>query len=193
MDADRWNRVAQVFHQALECPPAERAAVLEAACADDPDLRQEVEAMLAADSAGTGLLLERAVPEPLETGHRLGAYQIERLIAEGGMGEVYLAGRADGVYDQKVAIKLLRPGYQTAEAVRRFRVERQVLARLVHPEIAALLDGGTAPDGRPYLVLQHVDGLPLTQYVAKEALSRGRLASSYCPGLPGSCNTRTAC
>ncbi len=172
MDAARWNRVASVFHQALGCLPAERAAMLETACADDPDLRQEVEAMLAADSAGTGLLLERAVPEPLETGHRLGAYKIERLIAEGGMGEVYLAGRADGVYQQKVAIKVLRPGYQTAEAVRRFRLERQVLARLVHPDIAALLDGGTAPDGRPYLVLQYVDGLPLTQYAAKEALPR---------------------
>jgi tetratricopeptide (TPR) repeat protein len=172
MDADRWNRVALVFHQALECPPAERAALLESACAGDPDLRDEVEAMLAADSTGTGLLLERAVPEPLVTGHRLGAYQVERLIAEGGMGEVYLARRADGAYHQKVAIKVLRPGYQTAEAVRRFRLERQVLARLVHPDIAPLLDGGTAPDGRPYLVLQFVEGLPLTQYVAKEALPR---------------------
>ncbi len=170
MDPDRWTRVADLFHEALDRPPTERPGFLAAACGEDADLRAEVAAMLEADAGAGGLLLERVVPEQLAPGSRLGAYRIEGLVGAGGMGEVYRATRADGAYEQTVAIKLLRPDYRSAEAIHRFRLERQLLARLVHPEIAALVDGGTAPDGRPYLVLQYVDGLPITRYVAEHHL-----------------------
>ena len=93
------------------------------------------------------------------------------------MGDVYRAERADGAHSQTVALKVLRPGYRTAEMVRRFRVEREALARLAHPGIATILDGGTLDDGRPYIVLQFVDGVPITTYCAAHALSiRDRLA-----------------
>ena len=164
MDPDRWNRMSSLFMTARERPSSERAAFLAEICGDDVALRQEVESMLAVDVGGAELRLERGVLGAFAPGTRLGPYRIEALVAEGGMGEVYRAERVDGHYEQTVAIKVLRPGYRTAEAVRRFRLERQVLARLEHPDIAAILDGGATPDGRPYLVLQFVDGVPITEF-----------------------------
>ncbi len=164
MDQDRWNRMSSVFITARDRPSGERAAFLAEMCGDDQDLRQEVESMLAADAVGSELRLERGVLGAFPAGTRLGPYLINSLVAEGGMGEVYRAERVDGAYKQVVAIKVLRPGYRTAEAVRRFRLERQVLARLEHPDIAAILDGGTTHDARPYLVLQFVDGVPITDF-----------------------------
>ncbi len=164
MDAERWNRMSSVFITARERPSGERAAFLAEVCGNDRELRQEVESMLAADAVGSELRLERGVLGAFSPGTRLGPYLIESLVAEGGMGEVYRAERVDGAYQKTVAIKVLRPGYRTAEAVRRFRLERQVLARLEHPDIAAILDGGTTHDGRPYLVLQFVDGVPITDF-----------------------------
>jgi eukaryotic-like serine/threonine-protein kinase len=164
MDPERWNRLSSVFMTARERPSGERAAFLAEVCSDDPAMWREVESMLAADAVGAELRLEHGILGAFPPGSRLGPYLIESLVAEGGMGEVYRAERVDGHYRQTVAIKVLRPGYRTAEAVRRFRLERQVLARLEHPDIAAILDGGTTPDGRPYLVLQFVDGLPITEF-----------------------------
>jgi serine/threonine-protein kinase len=113
----------------------------------------------------------------LPDGTRVGPYRVESLVGAGGMGDVYRAHRADGLHSQTVALKVLRPGYRTAELVRRFRIEREALGRLVHPGIATILDGGTLDDGRPYIVLQFVDGVPVTTYCATHALSlRGRLA-----------------
>jgi eukaryotic-like serine/threonine-protein kinase len=164
MDPDRWNRMSSVFITARDRPSSERAAFLAEVCGDDLALREEVESMLAADAVGSELSLERGILGAFPPGTRLGPYRIHSLIAEGGMGEVYRAERVDGHYTQTVALKVLRPGYRTAEAVRRFRLERQVLARLEHPDIAAILDGGTTQDGRPYLVLQFVDGVPITEF-----------------------------
>ena len=178
MDPERWNRMSSVFITARDRPSGERAAFLAEICGDDQALRQEVESMLAADAVGSEMRLERGVLGALLPGTRLGPYLIDSLVAEGGMGEVYRANRVDGAYRQTVAIKVLRPGYRTAEAVRRFRLERQVLARLEHPDIAAILDGGTAPDGRPYLVLQFVDGVPITEFCGTRPLEeRLRLLS----------------
>ena len=178
MDSLSWERIASVFSDALECNAATRSTFLDNACAGDPELRGEVEAMLAAhhhDGLAVEHRLRTAAELPaaasLESGSRLGAYRIDQLVGEGGMGEVYRGERVDGEYRQTVAIKLLRPGYLTAETMRRFRTERQVLASLSHPAIAAILDAGTAPDGRPYLVMQFVDGVPITEFCQRSRLS----------------------
>ncbi len=178
--AARWNLIAEIFAAALELPAASRHAFVADAARGDGALRREVLAMLEAHEEGTPLLLEeerRVRPSDpglrlgdLAAGTRIGPWRIDRMVAQGGMGEVYRAERVDGAYSQTVAIKVLRPGYRTAETVRRFRVERQALARLVHPGIAAIVDGGTLEDGRPYLVLQYVDGLPITKYCAERKL-----------------------
>ncbi|MGH9888750.1 MAG: serine/threonine-protein kinase, partial [bacterium] len=101
----------------------------------------------------------------------VGPYRIDALIGAGGMGDVYRAERADGAYRQTVALKVLRLGYRTNEMVRRFRIEREALARLAHPGIATILDGGTLEDGRPYIVLEFVQGVPVTGYCAEHRLT----------------------
>ncbi len=178
--AQRWDRIAELFSSALEMPAAARHAYVADASRGDGELRREVLAMLEAHEGGTPLLLEEdhrpRLSDPaqrasdLAPGTRIGPWQVENLVGQGGMGEVYRAARVDGAYQQTVAIKVLRPGYRTAETVRRFRVERQALARLVHPGIAPIVDGGTLEDGRPYLVLQYVDGVPITRYCTERRL-----------------------
>ena len=108
----------------------------------------------------------------LPPGYRIGPYKLVRPMARGGMGEVYLGERTDGSYSQQVAVKLLRPGLEATGMLDRFRIERDVLARLSHPSVVPLLDGGATPEGRPYLVLQYVDGLPITEYCAERRLGR---------------------
>jgi serine/threonine-protein kinase len=174
MDQPRWDRIAALFLEAVDRPTELRDAFLDEACTHDAGVRAEVAAMLAAHGGAGRLDIERRLvagdggrgPEggALTLGTRVGPYRVEALVGEGGMGEVYRAERVDGGYRQTVALKVLRPGYVAADAVRRFRVERQVLARLVHPGIAAIYDGGALADGRPYLVLQFVDGVPITAY-----------------------------
>lgn len=176
-----FELIAEIFFSALELPAEARHGYVVAACQGDGEVEREVLAMLGAHETGMPLLLEdgpRTRPShpelgigDLAPGTRIGPWGIERLVGQGGMGEVYRGERVDGAYRQTVAIKVLRPGYRTAETVRRFRVEREALARLVHPAIAALLDGGTLEDGRPYLVLQYVDGVPLTGYCQARHLS----------------------
>jgi serine/threonine-protein kinase len=183
LDRPLWDRIATVFDRALEAPAADRASLLDQLCGSDQTIRSEVEQMLAAHEGGRGLIAERRVAgDPsfdgtLAEGARVGPYRIVSLVGAGGMGDVYRAERADGAYRQTVAIKVLRPGYRTAELVRRFRIEREALARLVHPGIARILDGGSLEDGRPYLVLELVDGMPITTYCEHHALSvRDRLS-----------------
>ncbi len=171
MNEERWNRLAVLFSDALERPENEWSAYLGAHCTDE-DVRDEVLSMLAAHAGAGALRLERRLISDesesasggLPPDARLGPYRIVALVGRGGMGEVYRAERADGAYEQTVAIKLLRPDAGTAELIRRFRSERSLLARLSHPNIASILDGGTAPDGRPYVVLRFVDGEPITTY-----------------------------
>lgn len=170
VDAEHWREVDRVFAAALDHPPAERAAFLDAACAGDPALRREVEGLLAADERGATFLerpprelLELALDEREEQG-RLGPYRLLRRIGVGGMGTVYLARRDDDQYDRLVAVKVLRSGLIDTELRHRFLAERQILARLEHPNIARLYDGGSTEDGRPYLVMELVKGLPVDQY-----------------------------
>jgi len=177
MDSERWHEVDRLFAAALDRPPAERPAFLDAACAGDPVLRREVERLLEADQAGSRFLesspgeLLRLVLDSQEESGSLGPYRLLRKIGSGGMGTVYLARREDEHYQRDVAIKVLRSGLVTTEAFHRFIAERQILAHLEHPNIARLYDGGSTDDGRPYLVMELVEGVPVDQYCDRHQLT----------------------
>ncbi|HYX22897.1 MAG TPA: serine/threonine-protein kinase [Thermoanaerobaculia bacterium] len=176
MDAVRWREVDRIFAGVLERPAAERAAFLDAACAGDPELRRELERLLVADER-TGDFLARPAGELLGMiplggdGGRVGPYRLLRRIGSGGMGAVYLARRDDEQYERLVAIKVLRWGLDSPEARHRFLAERQILARLEHPNVARLYDGGTTAEGRPYLVMELVEGLPVDRYCDERRLT----------------------
>jgi serine/threonine protein kinase len=171
MKTDRWNLIEEIFQGALERPPADRHNFVSGACGDDSELRHEVESLLANES-DAGTVLDFVVARDLrrmmedtvssEVGLRLGPYRLVRELDSGGMGVVYLGVRADDQYFQIVAIKLIRKGLETPLLVQRFRAERQILASLSHPNIGTILDGGETPDGRPYIVMEYVEGRPIT-------------------------------
>jgi serine/threonine-protein kinase len=181
MDPDRLRRVVELFQSAIEQPPEERTAFLEKNCPEDTGLRRDVAAMLSGQEAAASWFdrlesgLQASGPAEIDLvflppNSRVGAWRVLREIGRGGMGTVYLAERADGEFEQQAALKLLRLGLDSEQAMRRFLVERQILSRLQHPGIARLLDGGTAPDGRPYFAMELVDGLPITQYCEERRL-----------------------
>jgi len=167
MDALQWQRLSPLLDELLDLTPEARAARLAQLHAQDPASADDLVRMLALDAAGSDLLSEpllATATECLCAGSRIGPYALERLLGEGGMGQVWLAQRADGLYQRQVALKLLRPGYADAALRQRFTREREILARLEHPHLARLLDAGIASDGRPYLALAYVEGEPLTDY-----------------------------
>ncbi|WP_405241631.1 serine/threonine-protein kinase [Lentisalinibacter salinarum] len=179
MAADRFQRVKQIFNQLADLPPDERAARLDAACGSDRELRAEVEALLAGADASDATL-RRAVgsvaAEALEdspassVGRLYGPWRLTRLVARGGMGAVYLAERADGSYEQQAAVKLVNAALMSPLALRRFDDERRILARLQHPNIARLIDGGKTADGEPWLAMEYVDGLRIDEYCRARGL-----------------------
>ena len=175
MSTDRWERLQEIFHSALELPQEEQPAYVARACGSDLELRDEILALLSAESAPATLLdtpLNELVPfddESLE-GRELGAYRLIRQIGSGGMGSVFLAERADGSFERQVALKVVKKGMDSESVVRRFEMERQILARLDHPNIARLLDGGLTDDGRPYFVMEYVEGKPITRYCDEQHL-----------------------
>jgi len=182
MTEPQWDQLAELFEAAVALSPEEREVLVCQVASRDGALGEELRSLLESHESPRPLGVEARLADLasggreaglafLTTGTRLGPYQVEELVGEGGMGEVYRATRADGAYHQVVAIKVLRSGYLAAESVRRFRLEREALARLVHPDIAAIHDGGTTPDGRPYLVLQYVDGIPITSFADAHQLS----------------------
>jgi len=181
MTPTRWQQIDQLLEAALELPADQRAAFLESSCNGDVTLRREVEQLLAVDENVEDFLEAapaEAMAEVLDAklasslvGSRVGPYQILRELGRGGMGIVCLAERTDQQYRQQVAIKLLWPGVNQAEIIRRFRRERQILANLHHPNIAQLFDGGTTEDGRPYFVMEHVTGKPITEYCRARQLT----------------------
>ncbi|MGO4883796.1 MAG: protein kinase domain-containing protein [Bryobacteraceae bacterium] len=178
--ADRWKRLEALFNEALERTATARAAFLEHACAGDEALRLELEDLLRHTDATLSDFrqpLHDAMRQVSAEGRRIGPFRLVRLLSEGGMGAVYLAERADNEYTQQVAIKLMRTGLGHDPAMfRRFRTERQILADLNHPYIARLLDGGTTPEGWPYLVMEFIDGSPIDLYCAAHQLTiDGRL------------------
>jgi non-specific serine/threonine protein kinase/serine/threonine-protein kinase len=177
--ARRWERIEALFHAAVGLAPSERRTML-AREAEDPALAAEVERLLAAhDRAGnfiqTPAIALTEVQLPVEelaaSGLRIGVYRIVREIGRGGMGTVYLAERADEVFHQQVAIKLIKRGMDTDLVLSRFRAERQILASLDHPNIARLLDGGTTEDGLPYFAMEYIEGKPIDAFADEHRLS----------------------
>ena len=171
MDRERWSRLDALFHEALELPDERRGAFLDEACADDAGLRAELEELIESDPGGeaffqkyAGAISGLATVLTTGPGPTVGRYRLVRELGRGGMGTVMLAERADGEYDQRVAIKFVTSGVAAGELLRRLRDERQILARLEHPNIARLLDGGTTEQGAPYLVMEYVDGLPIDEH-----------------------------
>ncbi len=176
MTPERWQLTQDLLEQALVMPEAERADFLGRSCDGDEPLREELEALLVIDT-NLGDFIEKPLFDlhgdrgGLSSGDQLGAWRIVEEIGRGGMGAVYLAERADSEYEKRAAVKLLKRGMDTDELVRRFRSERQILARLDHPHIARLLDGGSTPDGRPYLVMEYVDGQPIDAWCTEHIAS----------------------
>ncbi len=197
LSSTEWDEVDRLFDEALDRSPEERERFLERACQDRPDLRRELESLLEAEAQSESFLEQEAVsfaapayePEDGESiaddplaapAHRVGPYRLEEEIGRGGMSRVFRAERTDGGFDQTVAVKLLRIGLDTDAARRRFRLEQQVLAKLQHPHIADLLDGGLTDDDVPYLVMEYVDGEPITTYCDENALSVGERIGLLC-------------
>jgi eukaryotic-like serine/threonine-protein kinase len=183
MISERWRKIEEIYNAAAELPPGDRERHLDTACDGDTSLRRELENLLAFDEeTGAGLdreledtirgqaeELARDESEPV-VGRRFGAYRVIGIIAHGGMGIVYRAVRDDEQFEKQVAIKILRRG-MGADAVARFARERHILARLDHPNIARLLDGGTTGSGMQYVVMEYVEGSPVTEYCALHQLT----------------------
>ncbi len=168
LTAAQRARVDALLDDMFDLPEAQRIANLRARRIEDSAVLAEVESLLRAASASGGFLTIPPKPASDESvadgtvGLRLGSWRITRLIGRGGMGEVYEASRADGNFEQRVAIKLLQR--EAAAQMVRFQAERQILARLEHPGIARLYDGGVTEDGRPFMVMEFVAGRPITEY-----------------------------
>ena len=184
-----WESVKHVFYEALQEDPGRRAALLWG-CA--PDLRAELESLLAAYESDPEFMEAPVLAAfdlrfgVLAGRERLGHYRLERPIAFGGMGAVWLAHRADDAYEKRVAVKLLRTDpllddpRRAGERVRRFHAERQLLPDLDHPHIARLLDGGTSDDGVPYLVMDFIDGRPIDAYCRERGLGVREELELFC-------------
>lgn len=180
MNEVRWQRVKELFAAALEQEAHARAAFLDSACAGDPELRAELDSLIASHE-DTGDFIEtpaaqRALgigepPKPQSwIGRRVGDYRIVEEVGRGGMSEVYKAVRDDDEYHKEVAVKVLRPGYGTQSLLKRFKVEVQILATLDHPNIARLLDAGSTEDGLPFLVMDYIEGQPIDDYCSSHRL-----------------------
>ncbi len=196
MIQEHWVTLKEKLQAALDLEPEKRRAFLDEAAGSNPELRRELESLLVAhENAGTDFLNSQSAPtiaidENLERselfiGRRIGPYQIVNQIGAGGMGEVYRAFRIDE-YEKEVAIKVVRAGQQSGFSVNRFKNERQILARLDHPNIAHLLDGGTTDDGLPYFVMEFIEGKPIDDYCESHRLSteeRLRLFLQVCSAV----------
>ncbi|MDP1827473.1 MAG: protein kinase [Archangium sp.] len=177
MNASLWARVNAVFQAALEREGEAREAWVVEACGGDAELLAEVRSLLSAD-ARAGAFLDAPANLPVEAPPPdVGPWHIKQELGRGGMGTVYLAERSDGVFAMQAALKLLRRGLDTDDLLARFRDERQILASLQHPNIARLLDGGATAEGRPWLVMEYVEGQSLLDWCTQQKLDvEGRLA-----------------
>ena len=201
MRSEDWARVEAILDEVLELSPAERKEVLDRRCDGNPALRAQIESLVSADERAESFLEtpameyaggivraagEAAAEDREQPGDRIGPYRLIREIGHGGMGRVFLADRDDGQFEQQVALKLVRRDPLGGEIHQRFLRERQILARLEHPNIARLLDGGVTPDGRPYFAMEYVAGEPITVYCDAHALdisSRLSLFTAVCDAV----------
>ncbi|MEM1182094.1 MAG: tetratricopeptide repeat protein [Acidobacteriota bacterium] len=194
MEREHFGRLEAILEAAWEAKDeSQRRAVLDEMCGDDAELRREVERLIALDRSDEFLedspvgdllgdleadsaapTLEAGEPGAFQVlvgpGTRIGSYEILEPLGEGGMGAVFLARRHDGVHHREVALKILATALTDGASRDRFRAEREILAHLSHPNIASLLDGGTTADGRPYLVMEWVDGVPVDRFCRREGL-----------------------
>ncbi len=175
LSPDRWALIKSLFAEAAELPTVARAAWLTERCGTDAALRAEIEKMLAADAQAEAFLenapINSFAREQFAEGESVGAYRIVRELGRGGMGTVYLAERAAAGFEQRVALKVIKRGMDSDEVLRRFIAERQILAQLNHPHIARLLDGGQTADGRPFYVMEYIEGVALDDYAKTHSLS----------------------
>ncbi len=190
MNHERWQQICDAFADLVELPAVERAKALANLAERDADLVVEVRKLLDGDAdpnsifeAGVldeiaGQLTDDTLPALADgaIGSTIGPYRLDRVLGQGGMGVVYEASRTRGNFEQRVALKLIRRGLATAETTGRFRAERQILARLTHPNIAHLLDGGVTDDDRPWFALELVEGQSILDHVEAKKLSiEGRI------------------
>ncbi len=194
MQTEEWERVKEVFASALELPVARRATFLAEACSSDEALRGEVESLLAAHEEPENVLEQHTydLASQLRTdgkkylGRRFGSYSILREIGRGGMGAVFLAERADGEFQQQVALKIIRQTFADGELEKHFRRERQILASLNHPNIAKLIDGGVSDSGELFLAMEFIEGEPLVVFAEHQQLTiedRLRLFLKICQAV----------
>ncbi len=189
--AERWSRISALLDAGLELPPTEWGRFLDGACAGDPALRAEAEALLAASARGgvldlpasafaAGLLGGEPDPAELAEGARVGPYRVVRELGRGGMGVIYLAERDDPQLRQRVAIKRMHRGLGSDYMVRRFVEERQILASLDHPGIARLVDGAVSPDGVPWFAMEYVEGVPIDRHCDDRRLTVEERLELFC-------------
>lgn len=188
-----FERLQALFEEALSLESEARDAWLARLANDDPDMHRELVALLRAHSRSDTLLNEplRIVLSDVDdanrwNGVRIGPWQIVRRIGFGGMGTVFEAVRADDQYRKRVAVKFLHRFAAGPDGVKRFKAERQILANLDHPNVATLLDGGVTEDGQPYLVMEYIDGVPITQWCKSQKLdlkARVRLFLRVCAAV----------
>jgi eukaryotic-like serine/threonine-protein kinase len=190
-----WAEIKAVVAEVLELPPSERIEFIDRVCAGDTSLRAEVLRFVRGEAEADRLIpserwagdaLTDGTPDTVGPGMLLGQYRLVRDIGHGGMGTVYLAEREDHEFARTVAVKVLRRGSADPDLVRRFRSERQILAAIDHPHIAKLFDGGSTADGRPFLVMEYVDGRPIDEYCDAKRLTiaeRLRLFQKVCAAV----------
>jgi eukaryotic-like serine/threonine-protein kinase len=170
---ERWSRIKEVFDEASQLTGVERGQFLEITCADDTNLRNEVESLLAAEADAASRydapLIQRNHGGMI--GQHVGSYRVIRQLGAGGMGDVYLGSRDDGQFRKLAAIKVIQPELLDEQTRRRFENERHTLAALEHPNIVRLLDGGATTDGCPYLIMEYVEGQPVDRFCDEHSLS----------------------
>jgi len=192
MTPERWQQIKAIFDGAVERGPRSLVAYLDERCGGDEELRREVESLLGADTQ-TGSLLEHPLLETLAgegascppQNDSFGPYVPVRVLGEGGMGTVYLARQLQPIR-RDVALKVVKLGMDSRRVLERFEIERQALALMDYPNVARVLDAGTSGSGRPYFVMEYVDGVPITQYCDGKLLStreRLRLFIPVCNAL----------
>lgn len=185
MNPEHWEKLKNIFNKALKLEGNARKTYLDEICGEDQALRNEIESLLQAyqmpgilDNPPKDLLESTFSSQRItdKKGEEFGPYKIIKTLGYGGMGNVYLAERADGQFEQQVALKLLRTGFTTENQVRRFLSERQILATLNHEHIARLLDGGVTEDGQPWFAMEYIKGQPINEYCnAKQLTIKQRL------------------
>ena len=192
MSAPEWGEIKTVLADVLEADPTTRPQLLDRLCGVDTELRRAVESFLVLQTRADALFESNALPAvavlaaPDALPETIGPYRILREIGRGGMGVVYLGERADGQYEKQVAIKVITAPWRDAGLERRFQRERQILAQLEHPGIARFLDGGATADGRPYCVMEYIQGAPLIAWCTGQQLgvaARLRLFLQVCDAV----------